>query len=110
MKIRIEYGDHNDKFEEELPVSGLIIKYPICSENNLKWYLIELDNAVNWEGKSYRHVLIASRWEGHSIDYEDGVSIYILLVPNGDPLITGQNQFSYKTYKLVSWGVSHVED
>jgi hypothetical protein len=105
MRLRVEYADHNEAFASLLPVEGLVEATPQCRDSSHKWHLLRLDSSLEYEGRQYSHLLLASRWSGKDIGGPTPPSVFILLVPEGETVANG---FSHKQYHHVAWGMAHV--
>jgi len=78
-RIKLEYGDQNDEFETIFPREGEILtrhKTELVDD----WYLVELDNPFQYEGKDNRQLLIRSRWQGKKIGRLGVTSVFVLLI------------------------------
>jgi hypothetical protein len=106
MRLRIEYFDHNEYFAAQLPRDGLVLAQPRSSDSPLPWHLVQLDVPVIYEQVVHTHLLLASRWEGYPLGRAEPTSVFILLVPPAHTTVA--DGFSYKQYRHVAWGMSHV--
>ena len=106
MRLRIEYLDHNESFAAQLPREGVVVAQPMSSDSELSWYLLRLDVPVTYEHAVYKHFLLASRWEGHSVSGPESTSVFILLVPQSEASVA--DGFCRNRYLHVAWGMSRV--
>lgn len=105
MKLRIEYGDHNEAFAPLLPREGFVESAPQCTDSTLAWHLLRLDDPLVYEGTEYSHFLVASRWQERAIGGSVPTSVFILLVPSRAVVGDG---FSYKGFLHAAWGMAHL--
>ena len=104
MRLRIDYFDQNDTFGKLLPRSGIVERTVPASDSKLTWYLIRLDEALQYRGTAVDRFIIASRWQGQSVGESEPTSVFILVVPSG--LEVGPS-FSTTEYLHVAWGMAH---
>lgn len=78
-RVRLEYGDQNDAFESIFPREGQILTRH-KTDNVNDWYLVDLDNLFEYEGKENRQILIRSRWQGSKIGRLGVTSVFVLLI------------------------------
>ena len=117
-RVRLEYSDQNESFASCLPRDGTILER-IATSNAHDWYLIELDQSIDYQIKasepanysSYRlvetsHLLIQSRWANHAIGETEPTSVFLLLVELGQlPLVL---PLDIAQYYRVAWGMCHT--
>ncbi len=84
-RIWLEYFDQNYKFEEAFTPQYCTIRRQYADDNGGKnWHLIELDIPFVYEGATYDHLLIGSRWVGGQVGAAEPTAVFIVLVPNPD--------------------------
>ncbi len=105
--IEISYFDQNERFKSQLPRLGRVTQR-VASGNVDDWYLVTLEEAVEWEAEQYRHMLIRSRWAESDIGSAEPVSIFIVLVPSDAlPLV---EPIEPERYPHVAWGMAEVKE
>jgi hypothetical protein len=106
MRLRIEYGDKNERIAARFPLAGEVESTPRCADSALVWHLVRLDASIEDRGTEYSHLLIASRWRGRRIGDADSVSVFLLGVPaSRAPVCDG---FSCRDFTQLAWGMAHV--
>ena len=105
--VSIAYFDHNEVFKHQLPTTGVVVSR-LASSKTDDWYLLKLDEPVQWEGSDYGHLLIRSRWKDQAITDPEGTSVFLLLVPDGEfPL---DEPIDPEEYIHVAWGFATAGD
>lgn len=115
-RVRVEYFDQNESFARLLPRSGTIVNRCTDVHGNRDWWMVELDEPVEYQlkvGELYQyklvnigHFLIRSRVVGKRVGSKEPVSVFILAVENGP---TVPEPFDPKSYPHVAWGTSVTE-
>jgi hypothetical protein len=82
-RLLIEYFDQNERFSSLLPRVGTVEKVLQFKDGIGPWFLVALDEPVNWEAVTYQRLLLMSRWDGYPIDGKELTSAFLLLVPPG---------------------------
>jgi hypothetical protein len=103
--VEVSYFDQNEAFSAQLPRDGNVLDR-LTAGGVDDWFLVRLHRPVAWEGTSYSHVLIRSRWEGYELSESEKVSVFILLVP--DDRLPGGGQFEVDDYVHVAWGYARI--
>ena len=103
-KIVLEYGDHNTDFESIFHRSGKITSRHITDNVN-DWYLVNLDEPFDYNGRVNTQVLIRSRWKGVKIQ-DDDASVFVLLIP--DPELITDEKINFEDYEHVVWGSTRL--
>jgi len=99
-RIWLEYFDQNYKFEEAFTPQYCTIRRQYTDEKS--WHLVELDIPVRYEGVTYDHLLIASRWVGGNVGAAEPTAVFIVLVPNpNDAESSFLDQSLY-----IAWGLT----
>jgi hypothetical protein len=102
-RLRLEYGDHNEAFADELPRAATVL-CRVRTANVDDWYLVDLDEPVRSDGISYDRLLIRSRELGSSLGGPRPVSVFILLVPDGSGVPA--DGFDPRAFIHVAWGTA----
>ncbi len=105
MRLRIDYYDQNAAFEKLLPRSGTVDRTVASTNSLLTWYLVRLDDPVQYEGSLFDRLLIASRWQGRSVGEPEPTSVFILIVPIGTEVGQG---FNTSEFAHVLWGIANL--
>ena len=98
-----------------LPREGTILKR-VASTNVDNWYLVELDQPIEYQikvGEPYKyklveacHLLIRSRWADNAIGDIEPTSVFIVLVEHSQlPLAL---PLEIEQYYHVAWGMCHL--
>lgn len=100
----LEYFDQNYRFEKTFtPQYGTVVRQFEGGEERDDWYLVKLDQAVNYEGATYDHLLISSRWAGERVGGDLPTSIFIVLAPDPETL---REPFMVDRDTYIAWGIS----
>jgi len=105
-KITIEYYDQNEGFARILPRSGEIISRH-HTENVDDWYLVELEDPFDYNGRENARLLVRSRWKGETLENGD-TSVFILLIP--DPALVNENEIELEKLEHVAWGLAKLPE
>jgi hypothetical protein len=106
-RLLIEYFDQNERFASLLPRISTVEKVLQFKDSIGPWFLVALDEPVNWEAVTYQRLLLMSRWDGYPIDGKEPTSAFLLLVP---PDVEPNPLSSYKDFVYVAWGLVRVID
>ncbi len=116
-RVRVEYFDQNEAFASCLPRTGTIVGRRAASAGAEDWYLLELDEPVEYQHKlagspGFRlvtagHFLIRSRWPGFRVGRSEPAAVFILLVEGNDPL--PGDTFAPEDFVHAAWGMCHTE-
>jgi hypothetical protein len=102
MRLRLEYGDHNETFVKILPVEGTVARN-LRSKDGGEWVLFKLDHPATYEHSSYEYFLLRSRWD-RTIGSKP-TSVFILLVGNQHE---AQDGFDVHSFQHVAWGMTQA--
>jgi hypothetical protein len=105
-RLGLEYFDHNEVFATQLPRDATILRSITSTGGVDDWYLISLDQPVEWDGKAYGHMLIRSRDHGFPLGGAKDVSVFMLLV--ADPGTLGPDPVDIHRFYLVAWGMARA--
>ncbi len=105
-RLRIEYFDQNEDFAEILPRSGTVIKR-FETENVENWYLLALDDPIEYVRVRHELILIRSRWKDNEVGGLEPTSVFIVLIP--DPSLLEKDPIDIDKCELVAWGMSYTE-
>lgn len=108
-RVRLEYFDQNDAFGRVLPprgAAGTLTRQIALGGWGDDWYVLSLDNPIEYDGRIHAQLLIRSRWDGHSIGEKEPTSVFILLVP--DPTVLDVSAVDPATVHQVAWGMAHT--
>jgi hypothetical protein len=106
MRLLLEYFDQNDQFAALLPKSGTVER-GLRSLDGSGWALFRLDSQVEYEGHSYDHFLLKSRWQGVPIGGSEPTSVFIVLVAGGRSVPDGFDVQDFAN-DHVAWGLVRV--
>jgi len=104
--LRIEYLDQNESFAGSLPRSGVVSR-KLRTADSTTWYLLDLDDPVEYTGSQHQKIAIRSRWEGHEIGEAEPTSVFIALIR--DPSLLEDDPAQTDAFELVAWGMSHTQ-
>jgi hypothetical protein len=104
--IRIEYFDQNERFTSVLPRTAIVIKRMRSGSGVDNFFLVELAEPFDYEGKRHTHLVIRSRWRGYEIGEPEPTSVFVLLVP--DPVLVSGDELDVNRLEHVSWGMAHT--
>ena len=107
MKGRLEYDDHNDEFRKLLPVTGSATPAPPPSDSTHRWFIVEPDAALVYQGHTCRQLLIASRWKDVEVGDRNPAAVFVLRVHATTTVARG---WSVRAFPHVAWGRWHVAD
>ncbi len=99
-RLRLAYFDQNEKFAEILPRDGTVERTIKAKDGNA-WALFLLERPVDYEGRTYSHFLLRSRWRDHVIGDGTQTSVFVLLV---DDVKKVRNGISIDAFHHVAWG------
>lgn len=101
-KVWLEYFDQNSRFEEAfVPQYCTVLDRFAQTGGADDWFLVKLDLAFEYEGSTYEHLLIRSRWVNGVND--DPTSVFIVLVPEADDF---PSQLELDGSFFVAWGLA----
>ncbi len=66
LRLRLTYFDQNEAFAEILPRDGTVER-SVGAKGGAAWAVFFLDRPVDYEGRTYSHFLLRSRWQGQTI-------------------------------------------
>ena len=101
-RLRLEYADHNDEFEAQLPRDVTVVRRASARNDVDDWYLVSLAESVRWDGTAYTRLLIRSREHGTALGGTRPTGVFILLVPPGDGVPA--DGFDPHEFIHVAWG------
>jgi len=104
-RVRLEYGDQNDAFESILPREGRILSRH-RTDNVDDWYLVELDNPFDYEGKENQQILIRSRWQGRKIGRLGVTSVFVLLINKKEDV--SKPEINIENFNHVVWAEAKI--
>jgi hypothetical protein len=96
----LEYFDQNEKFAEVLPRDGTVER-TATAKDGAAWAMFCLDRPVDYEGQTYRYLLLRSRWAGQVIGDGTQTSVFVLLVNDPHKVRDG---FPVDDFHHVAWG------
>ncbi len=99
-RLRLTYFDQNEKFAEILPRDGTVER-SVGAKDRTVWAVFFLDRPADYEGRTYSHFLLRSRWRGQTIGDGTQTSVFVLLV---DDVRKVRNGFSVDDFHHVAWG------
>lgn len=105
MRLRLEYFDQNEDFALLLPRDGSVERF-VTSVHDDSWVLFHLDSRIEYEGQSYSHLLLRSRWVGQKIGDAEPTSVFILLVDDAREVLNG---FNMDDFDHVAWGMVDLQ-
>ncbi len=79
-RVRVSYGDHNDRFALALPRDATAERRLTLRHSTGDWYLLRFDEPFEYDGRQHQVALVRSRWEGHEIGDGTSTSVNLLLV------------------------------
>ncbi len=100
LRLRLEYFDQNEKFAEILPRDGTVER-SVGATDGTAWAVFFLDRPVDYEGRTYSHFLLRSRWRDQVIGDGTPTSVFVLLVDDVEKV---RNGFSVDDFHHVAWG------
>jgi hypothetical protein len=107
-RIWLDYFDQNDKFAKAFTPQTCIVLRRMASVNwGDDWYLVALSQSFVYENVKYGNLLIRSRWLGCEIGVEDGTSVFIILVPDIEQLVS---PFPIDREMYAAWGMAFPGD
>ena len=80
--VHIGPGDDGEAICECLPVEGEIIQSFEIADTPGGWHLVWLDQAIEFDGTTHAHLMIAPRWVARPLTKGQVVPINIRLGPN----------------------------
>jgi len=104
QRIQIEYYDHNDHFESIFPRVGVIVSRH-STENVSDWYLVNLEEAFEYNSRMNTHVMVRPRSQGMTL-YEDDSSVFVLLIPNMH--LVSKTEIEIDKFEHVVWGKTQL--
>ena len=117
MRLRVEYFDQNEEFARCLPRLGTVSLEFRDSKGAGPWYLFTLEEPFehqlkSGEPSSYNLVkidafLIRSRWDGRDVGDAEGVSVFLLLVEEGQHPIGPT--INLDEFVHIAWGMCRPE-
>ena len=75
MRLWLEYYDQNESFAKVLPKEGTGDRKLKSLDGN-DWILFRLDTPAEFEGNSYEHFLLRSRWRGFKVGGREPTSVF----------------------------------
>ena len=103
-KVWLDYFDQNSRFEEAfVPQYCTVLDRFAQTGGADDWFLVKLDLAFEYEGSTYEHLLIRSRWVNGVIGNDDPTSVFIVLVPEADDF---PSQLELDGSLFVAWGLA----
>lgn len=106
MRISLAYYDQNERFAACLPRAGTVTRRVPLKGWGDDWYLLNLDEPFEYEGRRHDQVLIRSRWEGYRVGGWKPTSVFILLIPNAAALAPPTPR--PKEFHHVAWGMART--
>jgi len=70
------------------------------------WYLVELDEPLGYDARQNTHILIRSRWQGHSLVPNQKPSVFMVLIP--DMAMLENTPLDLHKFHLIAWGKAIV--
>jgi hypothetical protein len=117
-RVRLEYDDQNEAFAANFPVDGTIRKRCTASTGADDWYLVKLDQPIDYQhqvGPHYQfrrllvpHVLIRSRWADEALGVTTSPSVFLLLISDGQAV--PDIGIEIDAYVHASWARCRVFD
>ncbi len=104
MRGQLDYSDQNDSFGSLLPVRGSLSPAPQPKDSQHRWFVLNLDSPLHYQGDTYCELLIASRWNGYAIEGDEPTSVFVLLIPHSTKLAPG---FAVQELPHIAWGMWH---
>jgi hypothetical protein len=114
-RVRVEYA--GEGLESYLPRSGTLKRELLDSTGNPGWFLLELDQPLEYQLKveepfqfrllRVEHFLVRSRWTDCPIGSAKPTSVFVLLVE--DSQIPVPNPVDVKHYHHVGWGTCVID-
>ena len=104
-RLRIEYLDQNEAFAESLPTSG-VVRRMLKTSDSSAWYLLDLDDPVEYIGNTYERIVVRSRWAGHELGETEPTSVFIALIR--DSSLLDKDPTPVDNLELIAWGMSHT--
>ncbi|MDX1486636.1 MAG: hypothetical protein R3268_00440 [Acidiferrobacterales bacterium] len=117
MRLQIDYFDHNEHFARYLPRTGTAVRELRDARGTGPWLLLDLDEPFEYQLKvaepcqfrlaRVNAFLIRCRWHGQEVGDPEGVSVFLLLVeegqhPKGDVI-------DPKAFVHIAWGMCRPE-
>jgi len=112
-RLQIDYDDHGECFAKYLPRTGSAVSEHTSSSGVGPWVLLCLDTPFEYQlriGEPYQFrlarieaFLIRSRWQGHNIGDLEDVSVFILLVEEGER--PAKAVIDSSEYLHIAWGM-----
>ena len=106
-KVWLEYSDQNYKFEEAFTPQFCTIERqfadPSGDEWRDDWYLVALEEPVQYEGKAYDHLVISSKQVGYRVGGNEPTGVFVVLAPNPDMLT---DPFKMDRSLYIAWGMA----
>jgi hypothetical protein len=107
-KIWLDYHDQNEKFAKAFtPQTCKVLRRMASVDWGDDWYLVVLSKSFVYEGVKYSNLLIRSRWVGCEIGVENGTSVFIILVPDIEQLVS---PFPIDRKMYAAWGMAFPDD
>jgi hypothetical protein len=107
-RLVIEYFDHNEVFALQLPRRATVIRRLSSTGGVDDWYLVVLDEPVEWDGATFGWLLIRSRWRDRPLAGPAETSVFVLLV--ADPELIGPDPVDVHRFFHVAWGMARAAD
>jgi hypothetical protein len=107
-ELRVGYFDQNEDFARFLPVTGMVTQQLAMEGGASDWLVLKLETPIKYHKPSHQrghdviHLLIRSRWEGHSIGC-DQTSVFILL--DTEQVVGTKNSYVDADFLHVCWGM-----
>jgi len=112
-RLQIDYFDHNEGFAKYLPRVGTVRQQFLDTNGSGPWLLLELDESFeyqlqdrgseNFRLPTFDAFLIRSRWQDVAIDGSKPVSVFILLLEQGNH--PSGSIIELDNYVHVAWGM-----
>jgi len=103
-KLWLEYADQNIYLEQIFESQFVtILRQFDGGEDRDDWYLVRLDRPFEYEGRSYDHLVISSRWAGEPVGDEQPTSIFMVLAPEPENL---KEPFEIDRKLYIAWGMA----
>jgi hypothetical protein len=69
-----------------------------------EWFLIQLEDSVEWDGRPYNHVLVRSRWIDYRLGGPEPTSVFLRLV--ADPAALGADPVDVEPFAHITWATA----
>lgn len=104
-RVKLEYGDQNDQFEDILPREGKVVSRH-RNESVRDWYLVSLDSPFEYDGTINPLVLIRSRWKDRKIGRIGVTSVFLLLIHNEKDV--SHPEIDIDNFRHVAWADAKI--